>query len=1452
MPIAAISPVLRSRFICALLAAALALPALLPAAAPLARSAGESRAPFPHSIREVPTTATNTSGKANHAYISRMTLTDAEAAAPMTFEVALGMRNFAELETRLAHSEIISRDEMQARYFPLAADRERVRRWLESEGLTITSAPENNLAVFARAPVSEVARIFQTQFARVTSEGREYTSAIAAPSLPGSLGRAVAGIHGLQPHQRLKRLGTAPQPQLQGAGYFPAQIAKAYNTDSLNLDGTGQTIAIYSFGYPNNNDMLSFWTLAGMTHSFSSIDHVDVAGGPTAPSIGPLAEATLDVQWVSALAPGARIRIYAADENDPVGDDELIQQVLADLPSQPGLHQFTISYGLDESVADRDYVAIEAQYMATLVSAGVTVFASSGDNGALDNEAENIEVGVPAAMPDVTAVGGTNLSLATDGSYQGETAWGSITNRGDTGASGGGISKIFNRPSWQNGPGVIAGSTRLVPDVAALGDPVTGALTVFKGVNSPGGGTSLSAPMWAAWCALLNQARAAAGKAPLGALNPRLYPLAGTAVFHDIITGGNSVYRAGAGYDMCTGLGSPDMKALLAAVTADNFAPVIEMQSGDRFTTVGQGATFYVIGTGSPTPTTRWQRLPAGTSTWIDLTDDSTYTGTSTFTISVYNATLAMQGDQFRCTLQSSAGTVTAVPMTLNVGVTGVSTLAGWPSWSGSVDGRASAGRFNYLTGLCTDKAGNVYVTDAAANTIRKITPAGVVTTIAGTAGTTGSADGNGPDARFNGPEGLVIDNDGNLYIADAFNYTIRKLTPDGTVITIAGRPGKRGHTDGAPGAATFYDPEDLVFDKNGNIFVADGDGNEIRKIAPDGTVSTFAGTVVSGTDDGVGSAARFDGPYGITIDPSGNLWVSDFYNNAIREITPDGTVTTVAGKAGYYNYGFADGTAAKARFSFPLGLVSDPNGNIYVADSYNNAIRKVTPAGVVTTVSGNPSLADNVDGPLGGANFYEPFDVAIDPSGILYIADSGDCTVRRIVLTATAGAPTILAQPASTTIDAGKNTTLTVAAQGSDPLTYQWQQMPAGATTWSNLVNSASFTGVTTSALTIASASVALDGAQFRCLAQNAAGSATSSAATLFVLGAPAITAPSPVPVQTVLAGASYNLTVNAAGRNLTYQWQFNGQNISGATTATWLVYNFDASSAGTYSVVVTNSYGSTTAKIVTLSFAPTYLTNLSVRAAAGGPAGPLTVGFVLAGSGTARILVRGDGPGLAQFGLGGVLANPSLTLSSSTATVAVNTGWANDPALSTAFGAVGAFAFPANSADTALLVPLAPGNYTAQINGINGSTGVALAELYYADTASISTRPVNVSALTNVGTGANVLAAGFVVSGPGTEKLLIRAIGPTLANFGVGSPLARPILTVLDSAGKTLASNSGWASDPTLATVFSQVGAFGLALTSVDAAVVVTVPAGGYTAQVAGLGNTTGSALIEIYEVK
>ena len=337
-------------------------------------------------------------------------------------------------------------------------------------------------------------------------------------------------------------------------------------------------------------------------------------------------------------------------------------------------------------------------------------------------------------------------------------------------------------------------------------------------------------------------------------------------------------------------------------------------------------------------------------------------------------------------------------------------TLAGAAA-EGSVDGTGSAASFNNPQSVAVDSSGNVYVADRYNYTIRKITSAGVVSTLAGSPGLTGSADGLGSAARFNAPQGVTVDSTGNVYVADTDNNTIRKITSAGVVSTLAGSPGLSGSTDGSGSAARFYYPQDVAVDSSGNVYVADTFNQTIRKIAAAGVVATLAGSPgLGGSADGTGIAARFIFPAGVAVDSSGNVYVADTNNCTIRTITSAGVVTTLAGSHG--SIGSADGPGGAARFYYPYGVAVDLSGNVYVADTDNSTIRKVTTASVVTTLAGSPDSGSN-DGTGSAARFYYPFNVAVDSSGNIYVADSDNCTIRKIT---SAGVVTTLAGSAGLT----------------------------------------------------------------------------------------------------------------------------------------------------------------------------------------------------------------------------------------------------------------------------------------------------------------------------------------------------------------------------------------------------------------------------------------------------
>jgi sugar lactone lactonase YvrE len=321
-------------------------------------------------------------------------------------------------------------------------------------------------------------------------------------------------------------------------------------------------------------------------------------------------------------------------------------------------------------------------------------------------------------------------------------------------------------------------------------------------------------------------------------------------------------------------------------------------------------------------------------------------------------------------------------------------TLAGSAGNSGSADGTNTSASFNRPWSVAVDTNGNIFVADENNNLIRKVSAAGVVSTVAGVAGVAGSADGPGSSATFNYPNGIAVDSAGYLYVADWNNSTVRKITPDGVVSTLAGLAGNNGSADGAGSAARFYFPSDVAVDTNGNVYVADSVNETIRKITPSGVVSTLAGLARSyGSTDGTGSAARFHDPTAVAVDASGNVYVADQVNQTVRKVTPAGVVTTLAGFP--ESAGAADGTGNAARFQNLSGVAVDANGNIYVADTGNNAIRKVTQGGVVTTLAGQSGSTGSVDGVGMVVRFDNPGGVAVDSSGDLFVADSLNNTIR-------------------------------------------------------------------------------------------------------------------------------------------------------------------------------------------------------------------------------------------------------------------------------------------------------------------------------------------------------------------------------------------------------------------------------------------------------------------------
>ncbi len=345
----------------------------------------------------------------------------------------------------------------------------------------------------------------------------------------------------------------------------------------------------------------------------------------------------------------------------------------------------------------------------------------------------------------------------------------------------------------------------------------------------------------------------------------------------------------------------------------------------------------------------------------------------------------------------------------------------------------------------------------------------------------------------------------------------------------------------------------------------------------------------------------------------------------------------------------------------------------------------------------------------------------------------------------------------------------------------------------------------------------------------------------------------------QTVAAGGSATFTVTAPGAT-TYQWRRNAVNIAGATAATYTLNALTAAANATYTVVVGNgnAVDNVTSDGAVLLVAPPNpgrLISVAVRTSAGTGTETLIAGFAIGGTGSKQVLLRAIGPTLGVFNVPGALADPQLALFNSGSTqIASNSRWGGTPVLTNAFAQVGAFPLGAATLDAALLSTLPADSYSAAVVSASGGNGVALIEAYDSDGPTSPTRFISLAARTLAGTGAQTLIAGFVLSGNVPKTLLIRGVGPGLNQFGVTGTLANPRLelhTTVNNQDTVVASNTGWAGSTALAAASRQVGAFELPATSADAALLVTVTPGAYTAQITGVANTTGVALVEIYEM-
>jgi sugar lactone lactonase YvrE len=788
--------------------------------------------------------------------------------------------------------------------------------------------------------------------------------------------------------------------------------------------------------------------------------------------------------------------------------------------------------------------------------------------------------------------------------------------------------------------------------------------------------------------------------------------------------------------------------------------------------------------------------------------------------------------------------------------------------------GLAGGGVFLWPNGVAVDSAGNVYVADTINSTIRKITASGVVSTLAGLAGVSGSADGTGNAARFFQPKGVAVDSAGNVYVADTSNSTIRKISPAGVVNTLAGLAGNVGSADGTGNAARFYYPDDVAVDSAGSVYVADTGNYTIRKITASGVI-TFAGLAGStGSADGGGNAARFAYPQGVVVDSAGNVYVAD--NVTIRKITVAGVVSTLAGLAG--SVGSADDTGSAARFYNPQGVAVDNLGKLYVADTFNNTIRVgVTAPSVITTMGQSFVYQLGTTGATSVVVSNPPPGLGLDTQGrdaivgVPAVAGTFQVGISVIYPNVTTNSTlTITVQPVPAS---GPVISSGTSATGRVGRPFNFQVFTTRGTPATRLSASGLPPGLSADPVTgIISGSAAGNGSSIATLTVTDGSFTATATLQLTFTADPALPVIISSGSATLIPNEPFLYTINVSGTcgssgittlsifgTLPDGLTFNAATgtISGTytgplrTSSNGGLREPDQSGGivlGSIQLFGTNLQGTGTLPLLFLP-KPSGAVNIATRLLVETGDNVLIGGFIVQGNAPKVVLVRTRGPSLTSFGVPNALQDPVLRLQDGAGHISVNDNWKShqeqfiqDTGLS-----------PQNDLESAIIIGLDPGNYTAIVEGKNAATGIALVEVYDLGTAplgnSASARLGNISTRGFVDTGDNVMIGGFIIQRLAT-RVVVRAIGPSLSSVGISGALADPTLQLKSANGVTLLANDDWQDDPVQAAEIQQ-----RTLAPGDtreSALVTTLPPGQFTAIVSGKGGATGVALVEVYALE
>jgi uncharacterized protein (TIGR03437 family) len=901
-------------------------------------------------------------------------------------------------------------EEFGERFGASADTLNRMAAWLRTEGFTVERTARGRGWIEFSGTAGQVRNAFRTEIHRYRAGSKDHFAPASAPFLSAELAGLIVGIRGLddfylEPSAHFEPMFTASD----GTHYLtPGDIFTIY--DVYPFGGGGQTIAVVG---ASSIDLADIRQFRSAFQGRPSDPQVLLAGDDPGIDQNAVFEADADLEWAGAIAPGATL-LYAYATDVVVAAQYVIDQNLARILS--------FSFGQCESnISQADAVSI--QDLAQQANAqGITWVVASGDGGAAACDqgsypaTHGLAVSFPASLPEVTAVGGTEfnelgsnywggnnpLNPASALSYIPEVAWNGTSKSQGLFASGGGASALYAKPSWQSAPGVPDDGARDVPDVALSAslahDPY---IVISGGKTYSAGGTSLSAPVFAgivgAWTA----------PSGVGNVNPWLYALAGqnyANFFHDIVTGGNLVPCAAGTQDCSNGALGYSAGPGYDLVTGLGSVDFLRMPQLSDLTTTILSASSAQVSEGQPvtltaTVTSFGGPIPTGQVDFFQ--DTGAFPGTSEGTRDLdatgrATVTVLLPPGAYAIRARYTTYNLT-LPFVFSESTSAPVTMVVVPAPPLAptlVSPASSAADASVSVSLNWNKSAFASSYDVYFGTTASPPFWGNVT---GTQCFPGALMTN---TKYYWR--VAARDDSGATPSEIWSFTTAGTTY--TISTIAGSDNSGFSPDGTPAAAALLSgPSDLAFDSKGDLYIVETGNNRVRMINPAGILSTVAGGGTGG-DGGPAISAQLSNPLGIALDGQGNLYISDgYYDNRsrVRKVSPAGIITTFAGgsASGYSGDG---GPATSAQLNRPAGLAVDSQGNLYISDTANGCIRKVE-AGVITTFAGKCAALDSSGSPIGDggsatdALLDGPEGVAVDAAGNLDIADTGNCRIRKV-----------------------------------------------------------------------------------------------------------------------------------------------------------------------------------------------------------------------------------------------------------------------------------------------------------------------------------------------------------------------------------------------------------------------------------------------------------------------